>query len=64
MIFKFLTTKFSRETVFADSGEGAEVLHPTLAYLVAARAKDNDRAAHERDYGATRRTVRMPDVFA
>jgi len=64
MIFKFFTTKFSRETVFADAGEGTEVLHPTLADLMAARAKENDRTAHERDYGASRRAVRMPDVFA
>jgi len=64
MIFKFLTTRFSRETVFQDAGEGTEVLHPTLAMLMAARAKDNDRAAHERDYGASRRAVRMPDVYA
>lgn len=64
MIFKFFTTQFSRETVFNDASEGTEVLHPTLATLVAARGSDNDRSAHERDYGSARRMMRLPDVFA
>jgi hypothetical protein len=42
---------------------GNEVLHPVIADLMIAQEKMPNVSSHDRDYGASRPTFRMPVAF-